>query len=191
MESQAKETIRSHIAQQWPSHRITEEQWTKGPVSHVMPDLRILAAVPRKSGEPCIYVTCGASDIDVGATYGIEFFLYSRSFELRHVELLSMVAYMHRVPEHHFNVGHTMKIGWPWEDASACDRLLVSLPYSPGKRFEILHLPNGGHVRFLWLVPITPEEQAFGRREGLEALESRFEEAGIDFMDPKRASVAS
>ena len=137
MESPAKEAIRSHIAQQWPSHRITEEQWTKGSVSHVMPDLRILAAVPRKSGEPCIYVTCGASDIDVGATYGIEFFLYSRSFELRHVELLSMVTYMHRVPEHRFDVGHTMKIGWPWEDASACDRLLVSLPYSPGKRFEI------------------------------------------------------
>jgi hypothetical protein len=102
-----------------------------------------------------------------------------------------MVAYMHRLAEHHFNVGHTMRIGWPWEAASACDRLLVSLPYSPGKRFEILHLPNGGHVRFLWLVPITPEEQAFWRREGLEALESRFEQAGIDFMDPKRASVAS
>jgi hypothetical protein len=191
MELKAKEAIRSHIAERWPSHWITEEQWTKGPVSRVMPDLRILAAVPSKSGEPCVYVTCGASDIDVGASYGIEFFLYSRSFDLRHVELLSMVAYMHRAPEHHFEVGHTMQIGWPWEDASACDRLLVSLPYSPGPRFEILHLPDGGHVRFLWLIPITREEQAFWRREGLEALERRFEEAGIDFTDPKRTSVAS
>jgi len=78
-----------------------------------------------------------------------------------------MVAYMHRDPQHHLDVGHTMKIGRAWEDNSSCDRLLVSLPYPAGQGFEILHLQNGGHVRFLWLVPITAKEERFRHDKGL------------------------
>jgi hypothetical protein len=190
MKKSTMSAVRDHVARQWPDHKISEEQWKKGPVSVVMPELRVLAAVPQVQGKACVYVTAGASDIDVGATYGLEFLLYSRAFEPRHVELVSMVAYMHRYPQHHFDVGHTMKIGWPWENDSICDRLLVSLPYPAGPHFEILHLQGGGHVRFLWLVPITAQEERFRHQQGLEALESRLEEEAIDFLDPKRRSVA-
>jgi hypothetical protein len=189
MEKSTLLAIRNHIARLWPDHKIAEEQWTGGPVSVVMPDLRVLAVIPKVTGQPCMYVTCGASDIDVGATYGLEFLLCSRAFEPQHVELVSMVAYMHRDSQHHFDVGHTMKIGHPWEKDSLCDRLLVSLPHPAGPQFEILHLPDGEHVRFLWLVPITAREERFRHQMGQEALESRFEQEAIDFLDPARPSV--
>jgi hypothetical protein len=100
-----------------------------------------------------------------------------------------MVAYMHRDPRHHLDVGSTVKMGHSWEDRSDCDRLLVSLPYPTGKDFEILHLPDGGHTRFLWLVPITASEERFRHEAGLEALEKRFEQKGMDFVDARRRSV--
>jgi hypothetical protein len=56
--------LRGHVARQWPDHKkISEERWMHGPVSSVMPELRVVVAVAKVSGEPCVYVTCGASDI--------------------------------------------------------------------------------------------------------------------------------
>lgn len=41
-------------------------------------------------------------------------------------------------------------------------------------------------MRFLWLIPITPEEAEFKKQNGLEALEERFEAANFDYLDPSR-----
>jgi hypothetical protein len=154
-----------------------------------MPELRVLELIPLKPTDPYVYLTCGASEIDSGATHGLEFFLFSRSACHDNVELLSLVAYMHRDPNHHLNVGHTMNLGRPWQDYSHCDRLLVSLPYITGGEFEFVYIDANIHARFLWIIPITAEEESFCHREGLEALEARFEEVGMDFTDPKRESV--
>src|SRR5689334_13897707 len=98
MQKTASSALKDHVANQWPDHKISEEQWTHGPVSRVMPASRVLVAVPKRSDQPCVYVTCGTSEVDVGGGYGLEFFVYSRSPDPRHVELVSMVAYMHRHP---------------------------------------------------------------------------------------------
>ena len=189
MDDITRSAIAQHLVKQWPNHQSKIERWTKGPVAQAMPDLRVIVLSPIGTGGPWVYVTSGANEVDVGATYGIEFFLLSRNYEPQHVELLSLVTYMHRDPRHHLDVGHTMNLGRPWENNSNCDRLLVSLPFCAGPSFEILHLPNGGHVRFLWIIPITPLEESFRHREGLEALESRLEKARVDVTNPKRPSI--
>ncbi|MGW5653784.1 suppressor of fused domain protein [Streptomyces humi] len=82
-----------------------------------------------------------------------------------------------------------MPIGRPWLDDSDCDHYLVSLPYPFGPEFEFCEWGDGAHARILWLLPISKAEKDFRREAGLEALESRFEELGIDPVDPQRASV--
>lgn len=44
-------------------------------------------------------------------------------------------------------------------------------------------------VRFLWLLPITRAEREFKKARGTGALKQRFEEAQLDVLDPRRASV--
>jgi hypothetical protein len=39
-------------------------------------------------------------------------------------------------------------------------------------------------------MPISETEERLCHEEGLDALEERFEAAGIDFLDPQRESVA-
>jgi hypothetical protein len=71
---------------------------------------------------------------------------------------------------------------------SACDHLLVSLPYLHGPDLEHCSLRDG-HARLLWILPVTGSEIAFRRENGHEALEVLFDEAEIDPIDPHRASV--
>ena len=188
-DSEISAEIKSHVEKQWAGYRLNTEQWTEGPVAQQMPGLRIVAMEP-PTRKPWVYVTVGASDINHGASYGTEFFLL-RSFERHHVELLSLVTYLHRDSAHHLSVGHTMNLGRPWEAKSKCDRLLVSLPYVTGPSFEYLHVSESKHVRFLWIIPITPAEESYRHQLGLDALEKLFEERAIDFVDPKRPSVVT
>ena len=44
-------------------------------------------------------------------------------------------------------------------------------------------------MHFRWVIPITGEERAYAAEHGLEALEQRFEEAGLEYWDPHRGSV--
>ncbi|MFF9909008.1 suppressor of fused domain protein [Streptomyces sp. NPDC013457] len=44
-------------------------------------------------------------------------------------------------------------------------------------------------ARVLWALPVTTAEIEFRRRHGHEALEQLFDEAGINPIDPFRASV--
>ncbi len=82
-----------------------------------------------------------------------------------------------------------MNIGRPIVDGSSLDRLLVSLPCPYGPGFEYGHLSDDSHARFLWLLPITATEEKFRHDFGLEAMESKFEEDGIDYLDPFRTSL--
>jgi hypothetical protein len=62
------------------------------------------------------------------------------------------------------------------------------LPYPFGPRLEVCNFA-GGHLHFLWLVPITAAERELKMREGLEALERRFDECGLEYANPWRAST--
>lgn len=61
--------------------------------------------------------------------------------------------------------------------------------YPFGLELEICHVGDR-HVDFRWLLPITGAERDFKAANGLEALESRFERARLDYWDVGRRSVA-
>jgi hypothetical protein len=101
-----------------------------------------------------------------------------------------MVAYYHGgPPEQRLDHGHTVPIGEPWVEGSACDHFLVSLPYPFGPDLERCKW-DSGHARLLWLLPITTTERDFKAEHGLEALEQRLEKAAIHYWEPDRPAVA-
>jgi hypothetical protein len=168
---------------------ITESRsfrWLHGASVDAMPWLEIVEA---RSTACWHYISAGASRILDMPGYGLEFCFRSRVKDIDCVELVSMVAYLHGKPDHRLDVGHTMSIGKPIVEGSNLDRLLVSLPYPYGASFEYAHLSDDAHARFLWLLPITAAEEKFRHEFGLEALESKFEATGIDYLDPQRASL--
>ena len=75
--------------------------------------------------------------------------------------------------------GHTVPIGEPWLPGSACDHLLVSLPYPFGPELEMCRW-DGGHARLLWLLPITEAERDFRTEHDLR-----------DRQQPQQARVAA
>lgn len=163
-------------------------RWMRGGSYESLPALQIVEA----NGTKCVhYVTAGASDIKDNHGYGLEFCLQAGEPSVFHVELLAMVAFMHCDPRHRLSVGHTLKIGRPIVVGSSLDRLLVSLPYPYGERFEFIHLSNGQHARILWLLPITALEERFRHEHGLEALEKRFDKKELNYIDFLRRSVVA
>jgi hypothetical protein len=117
---------------------------------------------------------------------GSEFVLVTPFKTLRAVELLAMVVYFHGVQE--LSVGDTVSVGEPWLPGSTCGHLLVSNPYLLADELWSLPLP-GRTVNFRWVIPITARERAYAAERGLEALEQRFEQAGLEYWDPHRQSV--
>jgi len=87
------------------------------------------------------------------------------------------------------DVGHTLPIGEPWKKDSPLDYFLVSLPYLFGPDLENMVI-SGMDARMLWLIPITESEKLFRHQRGLDALEQRFEDAGLRYYDPFRTPVA-
>jgi hypothetical protein len=85
-------------------------------------------------------------------------------------------------------LGHTVPIGEPWLPGSACDHLLIALPYPVGPDFQTCHVGDR-HIDLLWLLPITERERTLKISSGLEALESRFEEAGLRYWKADRESI--
>jgi len=120
----------------------------------------------------------------------IEIHLFSPEKSEKHVELLTALAHYHRTGVQ-VRCGDTVNFGRPWLPGGTCEYGLLSLPYLDGPDLEWLHLSKECSVRFLWLVPITPEELAFKIEHGVEALEARLEQAGVDYLDPQRSSVVS
>jgi hypothetical protein len=80
-------------------------------------------------------------------------------------------------------------VGEPWLPGSRCDHLLICLPYPFGPELQTCHVGDR-HVDFLWLLPITTGERDFKVANGLEALESRFEQRRLKYWDINRPSLA-
>lgn len=103
-------------------------------------------------------------------------------------KMLTVTAHYHRTGAR-LGVGHSVNFGQPWVANSKCSFGLLSLPYLGGPAWEWCRLDDGDVVRCLWLLPITPEEVAFKKANGLDALEARFEASGFDYGDPSRPSI--
>ncbi|MCW2606013.1 MAG: Suppressor of fused domain protein [Frankiales bacterium] len=83
--------------------------------------------------------------------------------------------------------GASLDLGEPlWDDA----RFSAVLVGEPGALVPDLEVAEGEEpVRFLPLLPMTPNEAAWKRVHGAQALEQRWLEAGTDLRDPDRTSV--
>lgn len=179
---------REHLDRFWPDRVQSEMVWTAGPALEKLPDLRVRVVSPSTRRDPWAYVTVGAWTAYPQANHGLEFVLLSQDEDPRHVELLSMVANLHADSRYRLTLGAGVPIGRPWAEGAAADHLLVALPYPFGPVLENC-IGGGRHIRFLWLVPITSAEASFMRRDGVDALEQRFEDRGLDMIAPDRASA--
>jgi len=119
----------------------------------------------------------------------LELHLFSPVQHEAHVELLTVIAHYHRTGNM-LALGHTVNFGKPWFSGSSCDHGLISLPYLDGPSLEHLRTNNSEHdVQFLWLLPITKSERDYKKAHGIEALEQRFDDISVDYLNPTRQSV--
>jgi hypothetical protein len=184
----ASHALREHLHNRFPDIDVSVLAPARGPVHERVPGLHILSLAPPEGGR--LYVTAGLWDATQEHGHGLEFVLHAPvAADDVHVETLTMVAYYHAAGGNHtLDHGHTVPIGRPWVRGSTCDHLLVSLPYPWGQELETCTVP-GGHIRVLWLLPVAEAEKTFRHTHGLEALEQRFETAGIIPTDRRRTSV--
>ena len=183
----AQSAIEAHLRHGFPGQRVVVQGWRTDAMS--APHVRVLRVDPESRGGLWLHVSSGASlplEGSVGGTQGSEFVLVTPFKTLRAVELLAMVVYFHGVQE--LSVGDIVSVGEPWLPGSSCGHLLVSNPYLLADELWRLPLP-GRTVHFRWVIPITAAERAYATERGLDALEQRFEEAGLEYWDPHRASV--
>jgi len=133
-----------------------------------------------------VYCTAGTG-LAENDDHRYEFFLATSSADQRHVETLTMLSHYRRF-ESRLGRGHIVNIGRSWVEGSRCDRLLLSLPYPFGPKLE--WLKSGTlTIRFLWALPITPEEAAFVTQNGIEELERRFDSSKLRYWDVQRKTV--
>jgi Suppressor of fused protein (SUFU) len=83
--------------------------------------------------------------------------------------------------------GASLDLGEPlWDDA----RFQAVLVGEPGGFVPDLEIAEGEEpVRFLPLLPMTPDEAAWKRVHGAQALEQRWLDAGTDLREPRRPQV--
>jgi len=181
--------ILEHYRAFWGADRIEELHWTPEHMAERLPDFHIARIRPATPDEPWVFASIGAWRATAGEPHGLEFVAVSRGQSAAVMQRLAMVAYYHAgPPEHRLGAGHTLPIGEGWVQGSTLESVLVSLPYLWGPRLEHCQLRDQ-HVQVLWLLPITSAEHQFAREHGVDALESRFKEAQVNYLDPFRQSV--
>ena len=181
--------ILDHYRRVWGVDQVEEVHWTPGPVSARLPDFHIVKVRPVTPGEMWVFASIGAWRATEREANGLEFVAVARGESASVMQRLAMTAYYHAgPPENRLGVGHMVPIGEGWVERSPLDVILVSLPYLWGPELEHCQLPDR-HIQVVWLMPISEAERAFARRHGLEALEERFEQASVDYLDPFRPSV--
>ncbi|MBW3537503.1 MAG: suppressor of fused domain protein [Actinobacteria bacterium] len=142
--SDPAKAIEKHIRRFFKGHVVTERRWDTGPIYRRVPDFKVwvVAPGPRLNAWKFVSSGCGSATQDHG--HGIEFVLSAADGGERNIELMAINAFYHAgPPSQRLDVGHTVPIGEGWTDGSACDHLLVSLPYAYGPDLEICSLGAG------------------------------------------------
>jgi hypothetical protein len=177
------EVIDGHYTKNWGTPT-TALRWNLGPINDLPSDFGVLLG--RRAVDMMAFATrCMSQPVD---DERLELHVLCRPADAERtnlVEILTAVAHYHRTGRP-LGLGHSMNFGRPWVAGSACSHGVVSIPYLDGPKLEWLTEPP---VRFLWLIPVTPAEVEFKKARGMEALEERFEAAGFNCLDPRRASV--
>ncbi len=180
-----------HLDAVWPNSRKELFSWMLGPIQKTLPNFRVIRIEPLDASDPWVYVSHGAWEVDAGVEYRMEFFIMSPYETPRQVETLAMLANYHADSRYHLNLGRSVRIGRGWLEESICDHFLVSLPYPYGNELEDCQVAKDLLVKYFWLLPITTAENEYLRRRGLEALEQKFDEIELDFLNPIRRSIVN
>ena len=176
--------IEEHLRRFYDGHVIADTPSLPGPTARLWPQFHILTIEPGPRIGLWSYVTVGA--FQARKEHLLEFVILAQHPSASLVELLAMATYYHHT--HELGHGHTIPIGRSWIPGATCDHLLVSTPYPLGYELEICETSDG-HLHVLWLLPITESERNFKMNYGLEQLEQKFEEAGLEYWQvPKRVS---
>ena len=178
--------LAEHVGRFFSGHAIEAFTWPAGPIREANPHFRALRVAPQVSGGLWHYISNGGWAATEDQNNGLEFIISTPGPVDRAVELLAMTVYYNRGGK--LGLGHTLPIGEPWMPSSRCDHLLISLPYTFGPKLQTCHVGDR-HVDFLWLLPITAAERDFKVANGLEALESRFEQRQLEYWDIGRPST--
>lgn len=187
--SDAQAALAAHLDSFFTGHTTAWRTWSDGPIYQRVPGFQVLVAGPGPRLNAWTYVTSGCWQATEQDGHGLEFILTANQELDRCVELSAINAFYHAgPPSQRLDHGHTVNFGEPWLLGSILDHALISLPYPYGPDLEICAW-DGGHARLLWVLPISRAERDFRRDHGLEALEQRFEQAQVDYINPQRASV--
>ncbi|WP_299626872.1 suppressor of fused domain protein [Pelagibius sp.] len=178
--------ILKHYEDYFGGHRTKMERWEQGPINAVVPGFEVFCAEPGPVIGLWTYCSIGASRLWHDQSGLMEFVIHAQDYSIRIVELLAMTTHYHA--RHDLGFGHTLPIGEPWLPGSYCDYWLVSKPYPLGPEFEICGLGDT-HAHVAWMLPITECERNYGADHGLEALEQKFEDAGLKYWEVGRESV--
>lgn len=176
--------IRSHCEKSWGKAEGVSP-FGKGAVSELASDFDVLIFPPRSERAMWTYATVGMAQ--PGDDDPIELHLFSPDRSEAITEILYAVAHYHRTGTR-VGLGDSVNFGRPWLPGATCDHGLISLPYLDGPALEVGTI-GGDTVHFYWLVPITAAERTYKARHGLEALEMRFEEGALDYLNPARSSM--
>lgn len=180
------EAVEDHFVSFFAGHEHTSMRWELGPITRTAPWFSVMEFEPGPKTNLWAYVSLGNSLVANPTDARLEFLLLAPARSLRPVELLAMNTQYHA--DFGLGLGDTVPIGEPWLEGSRCDHFLISLPFPLGPEFEIC--PTGdSHVHCFWLLPITESERAFKKENGVEALEQRFDDTGLEYWDITRAAV--
>lgn len=185
-----RSSLYRHIDRLWQVNHKDLLEWQAPGAEKVLPRFRVARIHPANHGEPFVFLSCGAWEASADQGLGQEFFLLAPSDDEAHVDTVAAVALAHAAGRGMLQLGSLVPLGRPWLPGSACDHLLVSLPYPYGPNLERLSTGTDLDLAFRWLVPITATEADLARAQGAERLEARLEAARADFLDPRRAPVA-
>jgi len=187
--SDATSAIRAHVETFFAGHSVELRSFDRGPIYRRVPNFEIACIGPGPRMPLWTFVTLGCWDAVHAEEHGLEFLLVGPTDNEAYLESLAMAAHYHAGPaSQRLDVGHTVPIGEPLVEGSTLDHELVSPPYPFGPELESCAWQSG-HARLLWLLPITKAERDFKVTQGLEVLESLFEEVGVEYWDPFRSSV--
>ncbi|SHM97548.1 Suppressor of fused protein (SUFU) [Halomonas cupida] len=179
--------LMSHVDTFWPSEKKEVFSWEKGGIKSILPDFRVLRISPGKQGEPWVYLTLGAWEVDNNLPFRQEFLIISPYESPRHIETLAMLSSYYSGTAN-LSTGSCVNIGREWLEGATCTHLLISLPYPYGPELENYNSSQIS-VKYRWLLPIHSSEKDFLDKYGLEELEKRFDKNEMDYLDPLRASV--
>lgn len=144
------------------------------------PDFSVLRYPPTIEFPMWRYITVGMSDID--DTKQIELYMVSKDEKDFLIDILTWVAYYHKKGNNLW-VNDTIEIGSPWHDGSICDHALISYPYLDEPNFI-----GCTDTNCFWLLPITKKEADFSNLHGVIALEEKFYDCELNFLDYFRKS---